>query len=168
MTTNRLFRFELPHFSLGSQGRSAGIYAAGVLFSLGVWFFIDASVFSKVANAGEIHITFVDWIPSICSGLGLLIVNSINKSRLTGDSYGDYGIAWKARLILFMGFALLAGGLAGSVVILILKYVIPAYPFETLYFGIANVIANGLVMLSSATLWVAQNSEDEYNYQLQL
>ena len=28
-----------------------------------------------------------------------------------------------------------------------LKYVVNDYPFPTLYFGIANVIANGLIML---------------------
>lgn len=31
--------------------------------------------------------------------------------------------------------------------VLVLKYVVPNYPFPTLYFGIANVIANGLIML---------------------
>lgn len=31
--------------------------------------------------------------------------------------------------------------------VLVLKYVVPKYPIETLYFGIANVIANSLIML---------------------
>lgn len=30
---------------------------------------------------------------------------------------------------------------------MVLKYLIKQYPLPTLYFGIANVIANGLVML---------------------
>jgi len=30
---------------------------------------------------------------------------------------------------------------------MVLKYLIKNYPLPTLYFGIANVIANGLVML---------------------
>lgn len=30
---------------------------------------------------------------------------------------------------------------------MVLKYLIKQYPMQTLYFGIANVIANGLVML---------------------
>ena len=34
-----------------------------------------------------------------------------------------------------------------SKTVLVLKYVVPEYPFPTLYFGIANVIANGLIML---------------------
>ena len=61
------------------------------------------------------------------------------------------------------------------------------YPFPTLYFGIANVIANGLIMLryvdcivlvrtqvianfapSSVVLWVSQNMEDDYTYNLAL
>ena len=31
--------------------------------------------------------------------------------------------------------------------VLVLKYIVPDYPFPTLYFGVANVIANGLIML---------------------
>lgn len=48
----------------------------------------------------------------------MLVINSIEKSRLHGDSfsYSGSGVAWKARFVLFLGFALLAGGLAGSVV----------------------------------------------------
>lgn len=61
---------------------------------------------------------FVDWIPGICSALGMLVINSIEKSRLSADSFSYSGdsVAWKARFVLFLGFALLAGGLAGSVV----------------------------------------------------
>jgi len=76
-------------------------------------------------------------------------INSIDKSRLSGDSYGytGTGVAWKARAILFVGFAFMAGGLAGSVTVLVLKYLIHDYPFPTLGFGVSNVVANALVML---------------------
>ena len=98
----------------------------------------------------------------------MLVINSIEKTRLSADSYSysGTGVAWKARTVLFLGFALMAGGLAGSVVsvqrldscwrgtdylitqaVLALKYIQPGFPFPTLYFGIANVIANGLIML---------------------
>ncbi|RUS28166.1 hypothetical protein BC938DRAFT_482221 [Jimgerdemannia flammicorona] len=48
----------------------------------------------------------------------MIVINLIDKSRLQGgDSfYAGDGVAWKARLYLFVGFALMAGGLAGSVV----------------------------------------------------
>lgn len=51
----------------------------------------------------------------------MLVINSIEKARLSADSfsYSGSGVAWKARFVLFLGFALLAGGLAGSVVSLI-------------------------------------------------
>ena len=88
-------------------------------FSLGFFFFIDASVFSgSNLNGSDVHIKFVDWVPGICSALGMLVINSIEKTRLSADSYSysGTGVAWKARLVLFLGFALMAGGLAGSVV----------------------------------------------------
>lgn len=49
--------------------------------------------------------------------------------------------------MLFMGFALMAGGLAGSVTVLVMKYLVPQYPFPQLYFGVANVVGNALIML---------------------
>jgi hypothetical protein len=93
--------------------------------------------------------TFIDWIPVIFSALGMLIVNSIDKTRLSADnfSYSGDGIAWKARVVLFMGFAAMAGGLAGGVTVMVLKYIVPEYSFPTLWFGVANLIANVLVSL---------------------
>ena len=64
-----------------------------------------------------VHVTFVDWVPGLCSLFGMLIVNLIDKDRVRGeDGFGDSRAVWRARLILFIGFALMAGGLAGSVV----------------------------------------------------
>jgi len=168
---HRLWRFHKPEWMNNSAVRSTGVYAAGALFSIGFFFLVDAAAFSHSAlNGSEVHVTFVDWVPGICSALGMLVINSIEKTRLSADSfsYSGSGVAWKARFVLFLGFALLAGGLAGSVAVMILKYVIKGYPLPTLYFGIANVIANSLVMLSSVVLWVAQNMEDDYTYNLAL
>ncbi|MCJ1455366.1 hypothetical protein MMC28_005721 [Mycoblastus sanguinarius] len=171
MSGHKVFRFPLPEWVNGPNTRTAGVYLAGALFSLGFFFFIDASTYSHSAkNGSNVHIKFVDWIPGICSALGMLVINSIEKTRLSADSYSysGTGVAWKARLVLFLGFALMAGGLAGSVAVLVLKYIVPEYPFPTLYFGVANVIANGLIMLSSVVLWVSQNMEDDYTYNLAL
>jgi hypothetical protein len=101
------------------------------------------------ASLPPVHITFVDWIPGICSALGMMVINSIDKSRLSADSfsYSGNGVAWKARLVLFLGFALLAGGLAGSVVIMVMKYVLTEYTWPTIWLGVGNVVANALVML---------------------
>ena len=62
----------------------------------------------------------------------------------------------------------MAGGLAGSVTVLVLKFAFKEYGWRTMYLGIANVAANGLVMLSSVVLWVSQNMEEDYTYNLAL
>ena len=63
------------------------------------------------------HVTFLDWLPGICSLLGMLVINLIDKDRVQGhEDFGDARAVWRARLFLFIGFALMAGGLAGSVV----------------------------------------------------
>ena len=79
----------------------------------------------------------------------MLVINSIDKSRLSADSFsysGDGAVAWKARLVLFLGFALLAGGLAGSVAVLILKYAIQNVGWPTMWFGVAGVCGSGGIM----------------------
>jgi hypothetical protein len=79
----------------------------------------------------------------------MLVINSIDKTRLSGDgfSYSGDGVAWKARVVLFMGFAAMAGGLAGGVCVMVLKYVVNESVWPSLWMGVANVVANALVML---------------------
>lgn len=79
----------------------------------------------------------------------MLIINSIDKSRLSADnfSYSGDGVAWKARVVLFMGFAGLAGGLAGSVTVMVLKYIVQDAAWPALWMGVGNVVCNALIML---------------------
>jgi hypothetical protein len=132
--------------------RNKLMYGAGAQFSLAFFVMLDASVFSHSALNGSdppVHINFIDWLPLIFSSLGMLIINSIEKTRLSADSfsYSGSGVAWKARVVLFLGFASLAGGMAGGVTVLVLKYVVPGTVWPTLYMGVASVLSNGLVML---------------------
>ncbi|TFY77947.1 hypothetical protein EWM64_g6065 [Hericium alpestre] len=76
--------------------------------------------------------------------------------------------AWRARLFLFVGFALMAGGLAGSVSVLVLKYLLHAYAEQYLYYGYANVAQNVALMLSAVILWISQSSGSEYEYNLSI
>lgn len=48
----------------------------------------------------------------------------------------------------------MAGGLAGSVTVLVLKYLVHDYPFPTLGFGVSNVVGNALVMLRYDPLYL--------------
>jgi hypothetical protein len=137
----RVFLNPFPNFTLGRHKRTVGVYLAGALVSRGIrpdgslnltskqfalanWTFLDAAILSAHARPEHptepvlVHVNFMDWIPGICSLLGMIVVNVIDKDRVRGDEagYGDSSAVWRARLVLFIGFALMAGGLAGSVV----------------------------------------------------
>ncbi|KAJ8081494.1 Vacuolar protein sorting-associated protein 68 [Marasmius tenuissimus] len=165
-----------PNVDLGKHRRTVGVYLAGGLFTLALWVFLDAAVLSAHAkvpwdeNADPpVHVTFIDWIPGICSLLGYAVVNLIDKDRVRGEEgFGDPRSVWRARLFLFIGFALMAGGLAGSVTILVLKYILSDYAEMFKYYGYANVSQNILLMLSAIILWMAQSVSSEYEYNLTL
>ena len=103
----------------------------------------------SLGNGSDVHVNFVDWLPFIFSTLGMIIINSVEKARLSADSYSysGNGVAWQARVVLFLGFAALAGGMAGGVCIFVLKYVVPGVGMPMMTMGIENVIANGLIGL---------------------
>ncbi|KAJ7755231.1 hypothetical protein B0H16DRAFT_1417964 [Mycena metata] len=166
-----------PDIDFGKHRRTVGVYLAGGLFALANWLFLDACIVSAHAKTpwGQpdtpvpVHVTVVDWIPGICSLLGFLVINLIDKDRIRGeDGFGDSRAVWRARLFLFLGFALMAGGLAGSVTVLVLKYVMPDHAEQFEYYGYANVSQNVALMLSVIVLWMAQNASSEYEYNLTL
>lgn len=82
----------------------------------------------------------------------MIVVNLIDKSLLAeaglsstlfsggGGGGGGFGggdaTMWRAKLFLFIGFALMAGGLAGSITVLVVKYLVPGLPE---HYGTANV-----------------------------
>lgn len=124
-------------------------------FSLAFYTLLDSAVWSKSAlNGSQLHVTFVDWLPFIFSSLGMLIINSVEKQRLSADSfsYSGSGVAWKARVVLFLGFAALAGGMAGGVTVFVLRFVVPGVPWPAMGMGVENVVANALVGLRSVFL----------------
>ncbi|EIW78161.1 UPF0220-domain-containing protein [Coniophora puteana RWD-64-598 SS2] len=168
-----------PDVNLGKHRRTIGIYLAGALFALANWTFLDAAILSAHAHPPyedpqippPVHVTFADWIPGLCSLAGMLVVNLIDKDRIRGEDSGfsgDSGAVWRARLFLFIGFALMAGGLAGSISLLVLKYVLKDYAEQYTYYGYANVSQNVALMLSAIVLWIAQSAQSEYDYNLTL
>ncbi|TFK46472.1 UPF0220-domain-containing protein [Heliocybe sulcata] len=159
-----------PNLSLDKHKRAIGVYVAGALFALASWQFWDAAILSRHTPDPEVHVTFVDWVPGICSVLGFIIVNLIDKDRIKGeDSFsGEGGAVWRARLFLFIGFAFMAGGLAGSIALHVLKYYLQEFPEQFLYYGYANMSQNVCFMLSAVILWLAQSSSSEYEYNLTL
>lgn len=162
---------QTKHTNPKPRTANANIPSTCCQFSLAFYILLDAAVWSKSAhNGSNVHVTFIDWLPLIFSALGMLIINSVEKQRLSADSfsYSGSGVAWKARVVLFLGFAALAGGMAGGVTVFVLKFVVQNVEWPMMGMGVENVVANALVGLSSVVLWVSQNMEDEYSYNLAL
>jgi len=161
---HRIFIFRLP--DLGPKKREIGIYSAGALFALGWWNFIDGITLASNNQTSRVHLGIEDWLPGILATFGMIVINLLDKTRLQGDSFAftGTGIAWKARLFLFVGFALLSAGLAGSVSVLVLKYVVQNIDMPELYYGASVVGQCVLITLSTAILWIAQNTEPDYQY----
>ncbi|BGP14981.1 hypothetical protein JCM10213_007215 [Rhodosporidiobolus nylandii] len=179
----RVCLISLPKVNLGPRKREFLVYFAGALFAFGWWAFLDASISSAHAkpisdpdtpyDPVPVHVTFADWAPGLCATFGMIIVNLIDKARLVGEDYeGSWssgGVAWRARLFLFVGFALMAGGLAGSLTVLIVKYIVPHYPENYgVNWGVANVLQSIAIMFSAVILWFAQSASDEYDYNITL
>ncbi|TKY88779.1 hypothetical protein EX895_002410 [Sporisorium graminicola] len=180
---------QIPAF-LHTSKRQLGIYLSGALFALGWWFFLDATIISSMRRRPPqdptvpyeppaTYITFADWVPGLCGTLGMIVVNLIDKQHLTdvgaafsfgggGGGFAGDSVQWRARLFLFIGFALMAGGLAGSITVLTVKYLVPYLPEGYEYYGVANVIQNACIMSSTVLLWLSQNTESEYEYNLTL
>ncbi len=165
--SNHLFRIPIIKLPNSRAVRIAMVYFAGALYAIGFWLLVDASVFSKTVNASVVHVTFVDWIPFVSSTLGMIVINSIDKGQLfNSDGFGS-GLQWQARLVLFIGFSLLAIGTAGSFLVLILKFLIKGYnTMPTLGMGLENVGANFSVMFSCILLWIIQNIEEDQTLSL--
>lgn len=156
---------------LRSNKRSFGIYASGALFSLAWWVFFDALLLSSIRAkeppqtgdgsdppwiAPPVKMTFADWVPGLLATFGMIVVNLIDKNVLaeaggfgsvTSGNWGGDSIQWRARLFLFVGFSLLAGGLAGSVTILTIKYLITNLPDGFEYYGFAIVVSRPMASL---------------------
>ncbi|KAI8348641.1 hypothetical protein BD560DRAFT_410597 [Blakeslea trispora] len=153
-------------FSLGHKSRLVGVYLAGILFALGWWAFVDG--LSVLWNLPDRQVApgIEDWVPGIITTLGMIVVNLIDKEALKGNYY-DQAFVWRARLFLFLGFALMAGGFSGSVAVLVTKYIYhEGLDIYNQYLGIADIVQCSLIMLSTGVLWLAQNANQTSYYQL--
>lgn len=178
--TRRVFRVRLPSLPayMRPSRRTLSVYAASTIFAIGWWFFFDACIRSQqiaLDQPDEVLISDVDWAPGVISTVGLIVINLIDKQHLMDSdgslATGSWGasdpVQWRTRLWLFIGFACLAGGMAGSMALSIVKYTIPSHAgHEDL--GFANVFLNASVMCSSVLLWMSQRTESEYEYNLTL
>ena len=177
------FRFMALPASMRPNKRAMGVYLGGALFAAGWWLFFDACVRSAQlhhpapgdpAVEPPIAIALDDWVPGLCATIGLVIVNLIDKQHLIDEGgfgtgpWGDDPILWRTRMWLFIGFAFLAGGLAGSLAVLIVKYMLNSHAVGYVEFGTASVLQNLALIACAVLLWYSQRVESDYEYNLTL
>lgn len=184
--TRRVCRVRLPNLPLmlRTNRRALGVYTAGALFAAGWWIFLDAAVRSHQLHRPPppdvpfhppgVAIKADDWIAGLSTTLGLVIVNLVNKQYLFEDgalqsgSWNEDPVLWRTRMWLFLGFAFLAGGMAGSMAMLIIKYLANTLAEGHVDLGVASVLQNVLLMACAVLLWFSQRVESDYEYNLTL
>ncbi|ORX99062.1 UPF0220-domain-containing protein [Basidiobolus meristosporus CBS 931.73] len=162
------FLCAIPKFPALGMKKEIGAYVAGFLFAVGWWMFIDGIILSTTYKELPVFIGIEDYVSGIIATLGMIIVSSIDPSLLDDDSmtFGGSGVAKKARALLFVGMTAMGGGIAGSISILCIKYIAAGVDSSYFYLGIAPVVQNVAILLSSAALWLSRSSESDIHYDL--
>ncbi|OMJ29268.1 Vacuolar protein sorting-associated protein 68 [Smittium culicis] len=136
--------------SFREQFSKYATYASGFLFGIGWWLFIDGIVVAKYTENLQVSLGFEDWIPGLIATFGMIIINSIDLSSISEDNGFEYGgsrLASRVKLLLFIGMALIAGGVAGSFAILVIKYLSSGEAAKNaIYTGITGVAQTILIL----------------------
>ncbi|GBB94093.1 hypothetical protein RclHR1_02290019 [Rhizophagus clarus] len=141
------------------QTKLIATYVSGGLFAIGWWAFIDALIYTKVNRS-----LYVEVITGIITTIGMILVALIDKSIFSDEIYiYSRKTLWKARLLLFVGFTLMVSSLIGSVTHFVIKYIITEV-YEETHFGIAVVVQNACILMSSLILLIGQYSNNEAKY----
>ncbi|PVU94265.1 hypothetical protein BB561_002673 [Smittium simulii] len=168
-----IWNCRLPGLSAATREKLStyATYFSGALVCW--WFFIDGLVVAANTPDFGVSIGIEDWIPGILATFGMLIINSIDLSSLSDDNGFEYGasrLANRVKLMLFIGIALIAGGVAGSFAILVIKYINGGEAAnKVIYTGLTVVMQTCLVMTSSFILWLSNRTDQntEFNFVLQ-
>ena len=102
---------------MGELAASAGSVGAGLLFGIGWLIWIDGVVSASVEHGHSVHGAW--WIPGIFQTASLVMVNLVNWSLLSEDTFGDESVGARVKCWVFLAFLLAFGGLIGAVWILV-------------------------------------------------
>jgi len=157
--------------NLNKHWRAIAIFLAGFMFASANWTFLFCVAQAlrppqacQSCNEPQVpppvHATFVDWIPSICSMLGMAMITLVDRDRIRGSEgrAEDEQAVSRARLFFLSGVALMTGGLVGSIMVVVLKYILPGHPEQYILCSLMGVWQNAALMSTAFLIWVAQSS----------
>ena len=144
---------------------SAGSVAAGLLFGIGWLAWIDGIVTASVEHGTSVSGAW--WIPGLFQTVALVMVNLVDWSLLSEDSFGDDAVAARVKCLVFVAFLLAFCGLIGATWILIAEASSPEAA-ETSWSdrgsagaALAGVTQNCCIFFGSLLFRCVRRSDDE-------
>jgi len=133
-------------------------YLAGGFFGAAWWLWIDATAFS---HTHPVTVIWWQYVAGVLSTIGLIGVNIVSWSDLDSNNiFGDQ-VSGNAKLFLFCAFIVCFGGLIASIWIGIQYYFINISSGSSPYGGIAIIIQNILIFLSTIMLRFSKPQDDD-------
>jgi len=132
---------------MGDKKEMITCYAAGILFSIGWWIWIDATVWTN-KQSGYAPVLGTQYIPGIVSTIALFMINAVSWNDLNDNFVFGDGVSTKAKIWLFFAFILAFGALAGSIWIGV-QYWFLSSNVGSDYGGVAVIVQNCLIFLSA-------------------
>eukprot|EP00039_Didymoeca_costata_P018457 m.333529 g.333529 ORF g.333529 m.333529 type:complete len:160 (+) comp17166_c0_seq1:171-650(+) len=126
---------------------------AGVMFAIGWWFIIDASIVDSVIPA---HHTV-----GVFSTVGLVMVNSVSPQMLEGDVYTDGKCgSGGAKVTLIFGLMMSFGCLIAGIWLMAQEYIEKSQGNE--YAGVCLMLQNLMIFLSSMMFKFGRTEESAW------
>jgi len=140
-------------------------YGAGILFGIGWWIWIDATVYHAHFNT-QIQVIWWEYVAGIISTIGLIMVNLVSWNDLdTNNIFGDK-VSTRAKIFLFAAFIVSFVGIIAALWIAIEQWFILsntyADPKPSVYGGVALIVQNGLIFAGNMMYRFAKPQQEEF------
>jgi len=145
------------------KAETAICYVAGLVFAVGWWIWIDATVYHVHVN-DPIKVIWWQYVAGLISTIGLFGVNIVSWRDLDSNNiFGDQ-VSARAKIFLFCAFIVCFGGIIAAIWIAAQWWFIAANNFTpkpSVYGGIALIVQNILIFLSTLLYRFAKPQEED-------
>lgn len=124
--------------------------ASGMLFAVGWWLVIDSAAFTKMTDEPQ-SLMFQFTLPNIFISVALVMLNAFKWEDLKGEGLSENNHS-RAKLCMFLGLFVAFSSVAGSVWVLIDKYVAASAIAASSYPGIALFLSTLLIFSSAMVM----------------
>jgi len=136
-------------------------YAAGAIFAVGWWLWIDAHVYSQFVQ-DDVYVTFPHYLPAIINTVALVLMNLVSWSDLNSNGLFSEGVSTKAKIVIFVAFVLSFACVGASIWIAVVHWFQNMEPEpKTTFPGVALIVQNVLISGSAFMYRFAKPQEDD-------